>query len=603
MQTIYYNPIDRFYKSTVGAVCADEKITFRVKGNFNSVVFILKFDKDNTEKWFSMDKKKDCFEISLSFLPGLYFYCFSIGDGKFIGADDNLLGAISYEPKFYQLTCYKTDYDVPSWINGGVIYQIFPDRFNRAKKEKTIEKNKVLHSNWLDMPIFEPNEYGQVVNNDFFGGDIEGIIEKLDYLVDLGVTVIYLNPIFKAFSNHRYDTGDYMSIDPLLGNENDFIKLIEIANSKGIKIVLDGVFNHTGDDSLYFNKYGNYNSVGAYQSQDSKYYDWYNFKSYPDDYEAWWGIKILPSVNENSKSYVDFITGKNGVLEKYTKLGIGGWRLDVVDELPSHFVKAIRKAVKKVNKKAVIIGEVWEDASNKISYGERREYFQGEELDSVMNYPLKNAILDYVKNGYAKSLSKTIKEQIDHYPNKVLHSLMNILSTHDTVRLLTAVGGREMNGKSKHEMSKTEILNDEIKLAKQKLKIATLLQFTLCGVPSIYYGDEIGMQGYVDPLNRKCFPWGKEDFELINWYKFLSSLRKEYDAFTCGEFIELYAKDGVFIYKRSGEYSEIGIAINTGNRPYNLEFDGIICNLIDDTLIEKEIILNKYEYIVFTSSK
>lgn len=601
MQTIF-NPLDKYFKSILGAVNTKDEVTFRVKGNFNSVVFIYKFDKDKSEKWLSMDKKDGYFEITLSFPVGLYFYCFSIGDGQFIGADDNLYGVISCNPNYFQLTAYKGDYFVPNWLNGGVIYQIFPDRFYRAEKEKTIGKNKILHTDWLDTPTFNPNEYGQVLNNDFFGGDIKGIIEKLEYLSDLGVTCIYLNPIFKAYSNHRYDTGDYMTIDPLLGDEKDFISLINKANEKGIKIVLDGVFNHTGDDSLYFNKYGNYDQVGAYQSKDSKYFGWYNFKDYPNDYDAWWGIKILPAVNENNQGFIDFITGKDGVLEHYTKMGIGGWRLDVVDELPAHFVKSIRRAVKLNNEQAIIIGEVWEDASNKISYGVRREYFQGEELDSVMNYPLKNAILNYVNYNDVKELRKVIREQIDHYPKSVLHSLMNILSTHDTVRLLTAVGGINMSGISKDEMSKTFIPESQYNIAKNKLKIASLLQFTLCGVPSIYYGDEAGMQGYVDPLNRKCYPWGKEDKEIISWYKFLSKLRNTYDAFTDGDYEEIYADNGMFVFKRIGKSSEIGVAVNLSNVKHVLSFDGAITNLADGATIDNDITLSYGELLIFKVS-
>ena len=595
---VYYNPLDRFHKSITGAFCTDREITFRVKGDFDSVVFLFKSDKDNLEKWIEMDKKSDFFEISLSFSVGLYFYCFSIGDGKFIGEGKKLLGEITTEPKYYQLSAHAESFTTPEWVYGGVIYQIFPDRFYSANKDKNIQSDKVLHKNWGEMPVFEPNEFGQVVNNDFFGGDINGIIEKLDYLSDLGITIIYLNPIFKAFSNHRYDTGDYMSIDPLLGDEKDFINLIEFAKERGIKIILDGVFNHTGDDSIYFNKYGNYDSIGAYQSKDSPYYGWYNFTNFPNEYDAWWGIKILPAINENNSSYIDFITGKGGVLEKYTKMGIGGWRLDVVDELPSHFVKSIRKAVKGNNPNALIIGEVWEDASNKISYGKRREYFQGQELDSVMNYPLKNAILDFVKFGMENELGQVIKEQIDHYPQVVLHSLMNILSTHDTARLLTTVGGADMTGKSKAEMSQTRISELELDVAKKKLKVATLLQFTLCGVPSIYYGDEVGMQGYIDPLNRQCFPWGNEDLEIVEWYKFLISLRKTYDAFTIGEYLEIYCADSVLVYKRIGENSEVCIAVNVGDNMTELTFDGKVKSLLNGEILDK-IELKKFDYEVF----
>lgn len=575
----YFNPLDKFYKSHTGAVPENTEITFRVKGNFDSVVLLIKKD-DESDYYIPLESINDYFECNVSLKTGLYFYCFHINGNNFLGLDKYYTANLTSEPKRFQLTVYDKDYSVPSWLQGGIIYQIFPDRFYRAEKEKHIEQNKVLHDNWKDIPVFEPNEKGQVLNNDFFGGDIKGIIEKLDYIKSLGVTVIYLNPIFKAFSNHRYDTGDYMSIDPLLGTKEDFKKLIDKANHLNIKIVLDGVFNHTGDDSLYFNKYGNYPSIGAYQSKESKYFGWYNFTEYPNKYDSWWGITVLPAINEKNQGFIDFITGENGVLEHYTKMGIGGWRLDVVDELPTEFVRKIRTAVKKVNSDAVIIGEVWEDASNKIAYGVRREYFQGRELDSVMNYPLKNAIIDFIKSKNINNLSYLIKEQIDHYPTFVLNSLMNILSTHDTCRLITVLGGEDCLNKSKMQMSKTFIPESELQKSREKLKIASLLQFTLCGVPSVYYGDETGMQGYGDPLNRQTYPWDNQDVELIKWYKFLGNLRSKYSAFANGEFCEIYAQGGTFIFKRSTDKSEVMIAINLDNQPVTLEFEGKLLELI-----------------------
>lgn len=574
----YYNPLDKFYKSQTGAVCADENITFRVKGNFDSVVFVCKNDSEDKYRRVTMQKCGDYYEAQISFSRGLYFYYFDV-DERFLGLGENYLADFIPE-SYFQLTVYDKDYAVPNWMYGGVIYQIFPDRFYRAEQVKKVEENKLLHLNWCDTPKYLPNKQGKVENNDFFGGDLKGITQKLDYLKELGVSIIYLNPIFKAYSNHRYDTGDYMQIDQLLGTEQDLVNLIERANQLGIKIILDGVFNHTGDDSIYFNKYGTYDSVGAYQSKESPYYSWYNFTNFPNGYESWWGISTLPQVNESDPGYVNYITGIDGVIDHYTKLGIGGWRLDVVDELPKDFVQKIRTAVKRVNKNATIIGEVWEDASNKIAYGVRREYFQGKELDSVMNYPLKNAIINFIRNKDGEQLSSVIKTQIDHYPQSVLHNLMNILSTHDTLRLMTALCGKNMNGRSKKEMEITFISESDYPNAVKCVKLASLLQFTLCGVPSVYYGDEIGMQGYVDPLNRKCFTWDKQDEELKAWYKFLGSLRNKYDAFTKGEFIEEYLSKGVYAFKRVGKSSQLFIIVNASDKEYRLSFEGDLYDLV-----------------------
>ncbi len=595
---MYYNPLDVFYKSHTGAVPFNKRLTIRVKGNFDSVVLLVQKDGETIDNRFEMLKENDAFVCDIMLPIGLYFYCFDLGNGYFLGQNNNMQGEITSTPTRFQLSIFDSEFSAPSWLSGGVIYQIFPDRFYRANKNSSVSSDKILHDNWDDMPIYEPNEKGQVVNNDFFAGDLQGVIEKLPYLYELGVSVIYLNPIFKAFSNHRYDTGDYMQIDGLLGTEEDFKSLINKADEYGIKIVLDGVFNHTGDDSVYFNKYGKYNSIGAYNSKDSKYFGWYNFKSYPDDYEAWWGIKVLPAVDESNKDYIDFITGKNGVIEHYTKMGIGGWRLDVVDELPTNFVRSIRSAVKRNNKDAVIIGEVWEDASNKIAYGVRREYFLGKELDSVMNYPLKNAIINYARNGDAKLLSFTVKEQIDHYPESVLNSLMNILSTHDTCRLITALCGADMSGKTKAEMSKASIPNNELLNAINKVKIASLLQFTLCGVPCIYYGDEAGMQGYIDPLNRRTYPWGKENKELISWYRFLGNIRKQYSCFAGGKFVEIYADNGAFVFERVDDNSELLIAVNLSKEPLSLSFDGVLTDLITGNEFNGSINLKENDYII-----
>ncbi len=600
---VHFNPLDKFFKSKLGAIKENTKTYFRVKGEFGSVLFVLARDGEYEERKFSMENKGGYFELAISLDKGLYFYYFELDNGRFIGNSD-LAGVITDCPERFQLTVYDKKYTVPSVIRGGVIYQIFPDRFYRTEKEKVIENGKVLHKKWNEEPVFTPNEEGEILNNDFFGGDIKGITEKLLYLSELGVTAIYLNPIFKSYSNHRYDTGDYMSIDPLLGDESDLVDLIEKAKELGIIIILDGVFNHTGVDSIYFNKYGNYGKDGAYQNKNSKYRDWFQFEEYPDKFKSWWGIKTLPSTNKQNCGYVDFITGKNGVIDHYTKLGIGGWRLDVVDELPGEFVKKIRKAVKMVNNDAIVIGEVWEDASNKISYSKRREYFQGEELDSVMNYPLKNAIIEFVRTKNVENLSSVIRTQLDHYPTEVVHSLMNILSTHDTCRLMTKLYGKDLTGETKLEMSKTKISGKKkLDEAEFLVKVASLIQYTVCGVPSLYYGEEAGMQGYVDPLNRKTYPWGKENSTLIEWFKKLGQIRKEYLALNEGGFEEIFKKRGVYVYKRFDKDSEICVAINLRNEGVELSFRGDLNDILTNKVYKNKLKLNGRSFALLVNEK
>lgn len=598
---MYFNPLFKQFKSQTGAVDCSKPVTLRVKGNFDSVVLQLRKDGENFFRPFIMQKEGEFFTVQVSAQRGLYFYCFNIGNGKFLGKGDGFEAVISQNPIEYQLTVYDNDYTTPEWFKGGIIYQIFPDRFCKGVKNKTIEEGKILREDWGGTPTYLPNEKGEVLNNDFFGGDFKGITKKLKYIASLGVTVIYLNPIFKAYSNHRYDTGDFLSFDPLLGTEKDFLNLVDKANQLGIKIILDGVFNHTGSDSVYFNKDNHYDCLGAYQSQQSPYYDWFDFIRYPNEYNSWWGIKTLPSTNKDKGGFIDFICGRKGVLEKYTKMGIGGWRLDVVDELPAHFVRKIRSSVKKINKNAILIGEVWEDASNKISYGVRREYFQGKELDSVMNYPLKNAILDYVCNGNVEGLDNVINEQIDHYPSFVLNCLMNILSTHDTFRLLSAVSGLDYHGKPKSQLENLHLSEKALEKAKFKVKCASLLQYFLCGVPSLYYGEEVGMQGFSDPLNRRCYPWGNEDKELLDWFITLGKIRREYSAFKEGEYQRIYAKNGTLIFKRVDKDCEVLVAINLGDKEIDLRYEGVLVNLFDNSKFYNKVTLTKQSFGVFVN--
>lgn len=586
---IYYNPLDKFYKSIIGAVPSDTVIRFRVKGNFDSCLFVCHEDGASTDIVYKLEKKGDYFEGEISFSKvGLYFYRFKVND-TWLSQDEDFLGELTNNPRDFQLTVFDKNFVSPKWLNGGIIYQIFPDRFYCSTDDKPIDKERVYHYNKDDKPNFRPNEKGEVLNNDFFGGDLKGITEKLPYLKSLNVSVIYLNPIFKSFSNHRYDTGNYMEIDSMLGTKEDFLLLIESAKKLGIKIILDGVFNHTGSNSLYFNLDGKYDSNGAYQSKDSPYYNWYKFTLYPSKYDSWWGIKTLPALNKENEDYINFITGENGVIDTYTKMGIDGWRLDVVDELPENFSTKITSAIKKVNKDAVVIGEVWEDASNKIAYSKRRKYFLGKELDSVMNYPLKDAIIDFVLSGDSVAFSRTVKTLLDHYPKSVLDNLMNILSTHDTARIISALSNVSFANLKKEEKAQIVLTFEQYEFSKIRLKTASLLQFTLFGVPSIYYGDEVGMQGFFDPFNRCYFPWGKEDNELLSWYKKLGEIRSKYSAFSDGEFKEQYNQNGIYAFTRKDLESEVFIAVNCGKNTASIEFSGSLTDLLTEKKYNQKI--------------
>lgn len=572
---IYYNPLDPACKSVLGGVRQNESFTIRIFGKSDEpCIFVLQRDGCEAQS-LHMQNISGGWELQLSFAePGLYFYWFRLGGRRAaLGEDRN--AEFSDSASAYQILVYRECFATPAWFKGGIMYQIFPDRFFKSG-EILVEKGKWLHRDWHETPEFRPNEKGKILNNDFFGGNFRGILKKLDYLQSLHVTVIYLNPIFRAFSNHRYDTGDYMQLDPMLGSEEDFAALVSECGKRGIRLILDGVFNHTGDDSRYFNKYGTYDEIGAYQSKDSKYYSWYNFRHFPDKYDSWWGIDVLPAVNENCPSYIDFITGEDGVLRRWMKYPLGGFRLDVADELPDEFVAKIRSAVKSANGDAVVIGEVWEDASNKIAYSTRRKYFQGEELDSVMNYPLKDAIINFVVSGNTSLLRRTVGMLLDHYPKCVLDSLMNILGTHDTVRVLTALGG--VCAYNKEEMAVLKLSAEQRAVATERLKIAAILLYTFFGVPCIYYGDEIGMEGYSDPFCRNPFAWDLIDEDILSHYRWLGELRSRYTVFRDGDYRELYHDDNCIVFeRRKGKEAVITVA-NLGNNKYTLRFNGVLYN-------------------------
>ena len=464
--------------------------------------------------------------------------------------------------EWWQLTCYEEGFDTPDWLAGGVMYQIFPDRFYRSGREKTnVPTDRMLRDTWGEQPHWRPDEGGVVRNNDFFGGDLAGITEKLEYLQRLGVTCLYLNPIFESHSNHRYDTADYRRIDPLLGTADEFKQLIAEAKKRGIRVMLDGVFSHTGADSLYFNKTGRYGEGGAFRDPTSPYRSWYHFSHWPNGYAGWWGFDTLPEVEELDPSFLDHITGDDGVLRQWMASGVAAWRLDVADELPDGFLEALRVTVKKTDPEAVVLGEVWEDASNKHSYGHRRRYLLGRQLDSVMNYPFRGAILDYLRSGNAADFIERVMSVLENYPPQVVRLLMNSLGTHDTERAITLLGGEPLCGRGRHWQAAQVLSSEQYERGKRLLMLGGVLQYTLPGVPCVYYGDEAGLQGYRDPFNRGCYPWGNEDTELVTWFERLGQCRRQSTAFVEGAFVPLVT-DGALVFARENETECVMCAVN-----------------------------------------
>ena len=575
---LYFNAWDLQCKEPFGAVEAESSVTLRLSVSrslsHKRVALILRREGGNQQRIYftetGMSGKDRLYTITFrAGESGLYFYRFEIETDReilFVGRNEQALAVIGDFLPEWQLTVYGKNYEIPAELQSGVMYQIFPDRFLRGSDDplpKTHGK-RTIHANWGERPlcILDDPKYEAT---DFFGGDLAGITKKLPYLHELGVTVIYLNPIFESASNHRYNAGDYLKIDPYLGDETDFVTLCAEAEKLGIRIILDGVFSHTGSDSVYFNKDGHYDSVGAYQSPRSPYAKWYTFKNRSrTDYECWWGFKTLPNVNETHPDFIEFICGENGVLRYWLDKGAAGFRLDVADELPDEFLKKLRQCVKAENPDNYILGEVWEDASLKCSYGVRRPYLMGEELDSVMNYPWRTAILDYMKTGNARPFYNTVMTILDHYPPQAIATLMTPLSTHDRPRALNELGiEHPVEDKKKGDYRLTE---KEYAFGKELFKQASVLQYTLPGFPSLYYGDEAGLTGFSDPWCRRCFPWGEEDTELTGFFRKLGQLRKGYtEEFTKPiRFISL--EDQSVAYTRG----DILAAVNRSGKPYIL---------------------------------
>lgn len=546
---LHYNSFQTAHKTPFGAVSKGQEIEFmvRVESAMNPEITFVVSKEGQGEQYLKMSSSGDGIfstryastELGLCF----YFFILSYDDQGirrtvYLSAPHHGTGgeALVRENKWelapYQITVHNYQKSAPGWYKNAVFYQIFVDRFYNGEENGKVlspKKNSFLYSTWEDSPMYIKDHQGNILRWDFFGGNLKGVIEKLDYLQSLGIGGIYLNPIFKARSNHKYDTGDYLEIDEMFGDEETFRTLIEESKKRNIRIVLDGVFNHVGADSRYFNAFGTYDSVGAAQSMDSPYYPWFNFFQYPHEYESWWGVKDLPNVNEHHPGYRNFIVGPNGVIEKWTRMGIGGWRLDVADEMPDEFISDIRATMEAAAEEQILIGEVWEDASNKIAYGKRRRYLLGDELHGTMNYPFKDGVIAYL-NGHmrAKDLYTRFMSLKENYPSEALYAALNNLGTHDTRRILT-----------------------ELKDLR-KLKVAVGMLLTFPGVPCIYYGDEAGMEGEADPYNRGPYPWGRESEQIKEIYKSMIELRNTNEALISGEFIPFYQED-IFGYLRKTE--------------------------------------------------
>ncbi len=537
--------------------------------------------------WKGIEAAFDVYEVRLDKKQkkvGLYFFSLDIncifGNLKALKSGDEL--KFNEKGNMLQLTVSDFKHKAAEDKLGGIIYHIFVDRFNKGGKI-TAKDNAVIVDDWsFGIPEYPEYPGAPLRNNRFYGGTLYGIIEKLDYIASLGVNLLYLSPIFDASSNHKYDTADYMSVDSMFGGEEALKALIKAGGEKGIGIILDGVFNHTGADSIYFNKEARYNSLGAYQSKDSKYYSWYDFQCHPNKYTCWWGIEILPRINPNNPDCMAYFVGKNGVIEKYAKMGISGFRLDVADELSDEFISEIKRVLSENCEQSVLYGEVWEDASNKIAYDKRKKYYLGSELDGVMNYPVRVGIIDYLKNQGTDALYYALTEVTNNAPKRIRDMQMNLLGTHDTQRIITTLAGESPEGRSNRYLSTKRMNEEETALGVKRVKMAYSILATIPGIPAIFYGDEAGLEGYHDPFNRMPYPWGKENRELVDFYRRLGSIRRSNSIYKSGEFKLMFLDSNTLIYKRYEGKKALITVVNNARFELKLCFTGLVRPLIQE---------------------
>ena len=571
-----------------GAVIDFEVSVSRALGAMGLVMRICRDgegDVDTPLEFAGSDGVNDIYTISLDTKvicgangSGLFYYelLFLRGDNTlFTDSYNNFDFDLSdREGSRFRLLVFESGYKTPDTFGKGVMYHIFVDRFCKGEGNEVdsieCKSDAVINPDWENgIPQYARVQGAHLNNNEFFGGNLYGVIQKLDYLKSLGVKTIYLSPIFEAYSNHKYDTADYFKVDSMFGGDKALDELIARAREYGIGIILDGVFNHTGDNSIYFNKYGKYDSVGAYNSYESPYKDWYHFKNWPDSYESWWGIEVLPKLNHQNDSCREMIVGEEGVIRKYLRKGIVGWRLDVADELSDRVLDEIRAGAKDINSEAVIIGEVWENAADKIAYGKRRRYLSGRQLDSVMNYPLRNAIIDFCQYGEVETIYNTLVEIYSSYPACVCHKLMNLLGTHDTERITTVLGSDvwELDGEN-DELAYKRLSKNKREYATDMLKIASVLQYTAYGIPSVFYGDEVGIEGYHDPFCRMPFPWHQIENEdrtvILRHYSRLGNIRNENICYDGGDFYVIHHSDGCIAFARKKDDNLLITVANRG---------------------------------------
>lgn len=505
------------------------------------------------------------YQAEISVFRNRYRYYFEFIDSNFEKFQYNERGFINKDFNYNDMNSFQFPYIAEedlyqeiNWLQESVVYQIFPDRFCNGDSSIDIEGT----SEWGK---------GRVHRRSIYGGDIRGIITKLNYLDDLGVNLIYLTPIFKSTTNHKYNTQDYFDIDPQFGTLNEAKELVEKAHNLGMKVVFDAVFNHSGSDFFAFEDL-------IENQQKSKYKDWYFIDSWPVTksknkyYTFANGCDNMPKLNTNNKDVRDYLLSVGEFWIK--EVGIDGWRLDVCDEVGHEFWRAFRKRIKSTKKDAIIIGEIMHEAN---------AFLKGDQLDGIMNYPFKNAIIDFFAKGIisGREFLDTMAENRALYMDSITKQMWNLLGSHDTKRIYTECDGNI-----------------------DRIKLSIAYQFLYIGVPYIYYGDEIGLSGGDDPNNRKCMNWNKntQNKEIFDFYRDIINIRKENKVFIYGTFEEVYCENNIIAFKRVLNNEETLIIFNNNENEsivrLNLKSKGVnlITKIIEDLL---EVRLDKLSFKVY----
>ena len=592
---VYHNSGDTACREPFGALPTGGEVKLRlfVSGEGAPSVAVLLRVWDGKECFYTGSDRYENgrrvfeFRIKAPEKPCVMWYDFRVS-GIFglyyVGAEDDALRSGEAKlsrglPYDFRITVYDASFTTPAAFRGSIAYQIFPDRFSRGEHDKLAAAlahhramgRRITEKAWDEEVDYLPRGGEKWYSPcDYYLGNFQGIIDRIPYLKSLNVGVLYLNPIFESAYNHRYSISDYMSVDPLLGDEDDFRRLVNELHKAGIKLILDGVFSHTGDDSIYFDRYGNYGN-GAYGNPSSPYREWYDFSPrYKHGFRCWWDFETLPEVEELTPSYMEFVAS---VLEKWVKLGADGWRLDVADELPDEFIKFLRRSLKAVDPEALLIGEVWEDAALKRDgAGKRREYVNGLELDGVMDYPFSDAVVDFL-TGRADStaLKAALTAQLEGYPTDFMRAQLGLLGSHDMQRILSILSDCPAKDTlSREAQAVWRSTAEAAALGKKRLMQASALQFSMPFMPCVYYGDEAGLTGLTDPFCRRPYPWGHEDEELLAHYRLISSFRAKHEELRSGMTAFAAPDPDVFVIARMGK-SEIFTIINRSDRAAFIE--------------------------------